>query len=80
MDALLRDLPPAGPLAQQMGCLVARNLANRGDIPPALDMLERLPRGAFTWSVCRLNDLQPADLAVPRLRRIWEENRPPWAR
>ena len=39
----------------------------------------RMPRGVYTWGLLRLDNF-PAErlVASPRLRRLVEENRPPW--
>jgi TolB-like protein/Flp pilus assembly protein TadD len=79
VDALVRDLPSTGALATQPACLIALSLVQLDDIPRAIDLVDRAPRGAFTWAACSLNAIPPEDF-TPRLRRIWEENRPPWAR
>jgi Flp pilus assembly protein TadD len=80
VETLLRDLPTAGPVPSQMGCRLALNLASLGDIPRAISIADRLPRGAFTWAVCGMAHVGWEALANPELLRIREENRPPWAR
>ena len=83
MAEVLRVLPPSGALATQPGCNVVGALAALGDASHALDILDRIPRGAFAWSMCGLGNFRPEviqQLPDPRLRRIVEENRPPWAR
>jgi TolB-like protein len=80
---VVRTLPPGGALAIQQGCKVSGGLAGIGDFSRALDLLERIPRGAFTWAYCGLGNLRPEQIQQvpdPRLRRLVEENRPPWAR
>ena len=80
---VVRDLPPSGALAMQPGCGLSRGLAGIGEIPRALDILDRIPRGALAWWSCGLGNLRPEQIQQvqdPRLRRLWEENRPPWAR
>ena len=52
-----------------------------GDAPRALDILDRIPRGALAWSICGLGNIRPEVIQQfpdSRLRRIVEENRPPW--
>jgi adenylate cyclase len=80
VEALLRDLPSAGPIPSQMGCNLGGILAALGDMSRAIGIGDRLPRGALTWASCGMASWGPELLSNPLLRRLWEENRPPWAR
>jgi hypothetical protein len=77
--ALLRELPGAGPLEMWTGSGIARTLWQLGDRLGALAVLARVPRGAMTWDL-NLDMLRQLDLSDPTQRRLYEENRPPWAR
>lgn len=76
---LQRDLPQAGPLEKFMGSWLATTLWRLGDRQGARAVLERVPRGAMTWAL-NLATLRKLDLTDPAQRRLYEENRPPWAR
>ena len=81
MAEVVRDLPPSGALAMQPGCNIAGMLASLGDPSRAIDILDRVPRSSFTWAVCGFANLRPEQIqSFPdaRLRRIVDENRPPW--
>ena len=77
--ALLRELPPAGPLERWTGSGLATALWQLGDREGARAVLERIPPGAMTWAL-NLATLRQLDLNDPAQRRLYEENRPPWAR
>src|SRR5512143_2751528 len=77
--ALLQELPRAGPLEMGTGSGLATALWKLGDREGARAVLERMPRGAMTWAL-NLATLRQLDLADPVQRRLYEENRPPWAR
>ena len=77
--ALLRQLPQAGPLEMWTGSGLATALWHLGDRERARAVLERVPRGAMTWAL-NLATLRQLDLTDPVQRRLYEENRPPWAR
>jgi TolB-like protein len=78
-DTLLRDLGHAGPIDVRIGAILFNVLMQLGDPARALDVLERTPRGAYTWTRARLDRIREDRLADPRMRRLVEENRPPWA-
>ncbi|HEY6224363.1 MAG TPA: hypothetical protein VIW26_11300, partial [Gemmatimonadales bacterium] len=75
--ALLRDLPPMGPLERWTGSGLATALWRLGDRPGAIAVLERMPRGAMTWAQ-NLPLLRQLDLTDRAQRQLYEENRPPW--
>lgn len=76
--ALLRQLPQTGPLEMWTGSGLATALWQLGDREGARAVLERMPRGAMTWAL-NLATLRQLDLTDPAQRRLYEENRPPWA-
>jgi TolB-like protein/tetratricopeptide (TPR) repeat protein len=76
--ALVSDLPRAGPLEMWAGTGLATALWQLGDREGARAVLERMPRGAMTWAL-NLATLRQLDLTDPAQRRLYEENRPPWA-
>ncbi|HKC47018.1 MAG TPA: hypothetical protein VKB63_05405 [Gemmatimonadales bacterium] len=77
VTALLRDLP-TGPLERWTGSGLATALWQLGDRPGAIAVLERMPRSAMTWAQS-LPLLRQLDLSNPAQRRLYDENRPPWA-
>ena len=78
-ESLLRDLPPGVPIHPYVAAALASLFATLGDTARTVDMLDRQPRGAFAWAV-NWATVTPDLLRDPRARRIWDENRPPWAR
>jgi hypothetical protein len=60
------------------GSGLAGALWQLGDREGARAVLERMPRGAMTWAL-NLATLRQLDLNDPAQRRLYEENRPPWA-
>lgn len=79
LEALLQDLGSSGPIAVYAGYPPFMGLTQLGDWARATDVLDRMPRGVYTWYNAQLANLPAERLAAdPRLRRIVEENRPPW--
>jgi TolB-like protein len=80
VDALLRDLPATGPISARPGSEVVQVLVRLGDLERAFAIFARIPRGAFTWGIMNLGDVPPQAITDPRIKRVFDENRPPWAR
>jgi TolB-like protein/Tfp pilus assembly protein PilF len=76
---VLAALPAAGPIALRIGDDLIPVLVAAADTNAALDLLERLPRGAQLWTFLGLGEVPPAIAAIPRVHRLIEESRPPWA-
>ena len=75
---LLHDLGPSGPIAVRTGAYLFNTLIRLGD-PAAESVLDRIPRGVYTWGLTRLDQTPAQALAAsPALRRLMDENRPPW--
>jgi len=76
---IMAALPATGPIALRVGDCLISLLVAQADTAGALDLLERVPRGAQLWSFMNLGHLPPAVAANPRLHRVVEDSRPPWA-
>ena len=78
VEALLRDLPRAGPIELWTGSSIVTTLWQLGDRQRAVEILGRLPLSSLSWER-NLATLRRLDLTDPVQRRLYEENRPPWA-
>ena len=75
---VLAALPATGPIALRLGDSLIPVLVAQADTAAALDLLERLPRGAQLWTFLDLGHLPAPVAANPRVRRVIEDSRPPW--